>query len=84
MSELAPGTHVYIYGYQMTECESKPSATAKANFLTNCFYKKFEQTGMNLTGVNGKKQMDQKYVMPLSVSIYISLLLIFVSREVIF
>ena len=57
MSDLASGTHMYIYAYQMTECENKP-ATAKANFFTNCFYKKFEQTGMNVTGANDKKQMD--------------------------
>ena len=59
MSELSPGSQVYIFQYQMDELKVKTTATSKANYLINCFYKKYEQLGMNLTGANGKIPMDK-------------------------
>ena len=43
----------------MDELKVKTTATSKANYLINCFYKKYEQLGMNLTGANGKIPMDK-------------------------
>lgn len=61
MAELAPGSRVFVYQTSI-DVASKKAPSAAACFLLSCFFSNSELVGSNLTGANGKKQLNPPIV----------------------
>ncbi|KAJ7391475.1 hypothetical protein OS493_018522 [Desmophyllum pertusum] len=61
MAELAPGSRVFVYQTSI-DVASKKAPSAAACFLLSCFFSNSELVGSNLTGANGKRQLNPPIV----------------------
>ena len=61
MVELSPGSRVFVYQTSV-DVASKKALSAAACFLLSCFFSNSELVGSNLTGANGKRQLNQQVI----------------------
>ena len=61
MVELSPGSRVFVYQTSIDVASSK-SPSGAACFLLSCFFSNSELVGSNLSGANGKKQLNPQII----------------------